>query len=159
MAVMAKVPPPVDFAESFRVLLVVSVMLMVTKFGWSAFGKSETLNSVVRPWCFAIAIASKKRLSVSGQPMRPITKARSAPCWAKVFAYEPSLSKVKTALAGWSVSIERMTEAMWYEPAVCELEGPRMMGPITSLNMLSNKVVTPANHIKLFSTFLLYFLP
>jgi hypothetical protein len=48
----------------------------------------------------------------------------------------------------------RATRPILYAPAVCELDGPRITGPITSFRMLQTAIQTP-----LFTGLNVYFCP
>ena len=70
-------------------------------------------------------------------PRNPQTSPKSVPCPSWTTASEPFTSKSTTARAGVAPSDMRTISAMRAEAAVCELDGPRITGPITSLKMLA----------------------
>ena len=73
----------------------------------------------------------RTRGSSVASPRMPATSALSVPWPDPVAAKEPY--RVKTARSGCSPKSFRAMEARAKAPAVCELDGPTMMGPIMSL--------------------------
>jgi hypothetical protein len=59
----------------------------------------------------------------------------SVPCSRKLGAQAPSVSNSINAFLSGSLKISRQVLAILHEAAVCELEGPRITGPMTSLKI------------------------
>jgi len=87
------------------------------------------------PFSFATSSVSFIRLSVISIPNKPPLIPITVPCSSKFEAHAPSLSNSMTAFLSGSFKIFRQVLAIRQEAAVCELDGPRITGPITSLKI------------------------
>ena len=127
MELMRTRPPPRDSpVTDMRVPSVPSIE-MVTVLGWRPVPASEGTNSKSRPSSRASSNESRTRTSSGARPKIPATSARSVPCPRYVRANE--LYSVNVTRARGEGPSERATSAILSAPAVCEEEGPTMMGP------------------------------
>jgi hypothetical protein len=87
------------------------------------------------------AADSGKRASSASQPSSPPNKPMSEPWLSCVVASDPSVSNSMSTVSGSPPHRSRASRPMRTEAAECELDGPRMTGPTTSLKMLGGRVV------------------
>ena len=128
---MTAAPPPMETPRISRVRPSRLSQRMSTVLGWATSVVVSQMISTDTPAAFARAKASATRGSSVASPRMPATSALSAPWPDPVAAKEPY--RVKTARSGCSPKSFRAMEARAKAPAVCELDGPTMMGPIMSL--------------------------
>ena len=122
-------PPPRDEAETDKVCPERSVKWRTAVLGWASRSSTVRIDTSI-----PASLAIRKlwgRLGSSGAiSSRPATMARSVPWPAPVDAKDP-WSKI-SAWAGWLPSRCRATRPIRAAPAVWELDGPTITGPIMS---------------------------
>ena len=132
---IAAAPPPTLTPRTSIRSPPASTMRMSTVLGCStpaasACASVARVNANSSPAPFAKKNESRMRRSSASSPSKPATRALSVPCPVPVWANEPY--SVMSACAGAAESRRRAIRAMRSAPAVCELEGPTMMGPMIS---------------------------
>ena len=128
---MTAAPPPMETPRISRVRPSRLSQRMSTVLGCATSVVVSQTMSTCTPAAFARAKASATRGSSVASSRMPATSALSVPWPDPVAAKEPY--RVKTARSGCSPKSFRAMEARAKAPAVCELDGPTMMGPIMSL--------------------------
>ncbi len=129
MRVMTAAPPPTLTPRTSSRVASGSSMTMSTVLGCSASRRVSRTNSTSRPRSRAMENESRISRSHASKPSMPATSALSVPCPEPVCANDPYNVKVTR---GGCAHRFRAIFAMASAPAVCELEGPTMTGPMMS---------------------------
>ena len=108
--------------------------VIIAVLGWASL-TSLFLNSKSSPISFAISKLSGILISSGSKPKRPATNALSVPCPLPVAANEPD--NIISAFTGFSPSSLAVISPILQAPAVCELDGPTIIGPSISKTLNS----------------------
>lgn len=124
-------PPPMDSPRAVSSSPLASRTHTSTVLGWETLDVGSASNDTASPRSRAICRESRMRRSSVWSPSIPAASARSVP-WPRYVRANDPYSVNRTSAGGASKSSLTIC-AMRSAPAVCDDDGPTMMGPRTSL--------------------------